>query len=120
MSPVKAKFIKPTRRKLTEDQVQQLRALRLLGHTYKQLGNLFGITAPAAYFIASGVNYSESHPAPHEDQRAERRLLASRRNARIRNSKSIANLGAAETPLSIEQPHQTKIPTQPQGEGETP
>jgi plasmid maintenance system antidote protein VapI len=29
----------------------------------------------------------------------------------------IANLGAAETPHSIEQPHQTKIPTQPQGEG---
>jgi predicted polyphosphate/ATP-dependent NAD kinase len=32
--------------------------------------------------------------------------------------KSRANLGAAETPLSIEQPHQSKIPTQPQGEGE--
>lgn len=29
----------------------------------------------------------------------------------------LANLSAAETPLSIEQPHQSKIPTQPQGEG---
>ena len=31
---------------------------------------------------------------------------------------SLANLGAAKTPPSIEQPHQSKIPTQPQGEGE--
>lgn len=32
--------------------------------------------------------------------------------------KSLANLGAAETPLSIEQPNQSKIPTQPQGANE--
>ena len=33
-------------------------------------------------------------------------------------NQSIANLSAAETPLSIEQPYQSKIPTQPQGEGD--
>ena len=37
---------------------------------------------------------------------------------RRKDRRTLANLGAAETPLSIEQPHQSKIPTQPQGEGD--
>ena len=32
-------------------------------------------------------------------------------------TRPLAHYRVAETPLSIEQPHQSKIPTQPQGEG---
>lgn len=81
---------KLSRRKLTAEQVASLRAMRKAGATYKSLGELFGITGPAAYNIVQGVTYAETHPAPSHDLRAVRRLIAARHNGRLRQRKKSA------------------------------
>lgn len=94
-SATKPKHSRISQRRLSDDQVQQLRKLRGMGLTYKQLGELFGISAPGAYFIASGVIYSETHPSPNEDQRAVKRVEAARRNARNRARRNLSPVAPA-------------------------
>ena len=55
-----------------------------------------------------------------EQERRLKALFKALETKRPSKRKSSANLGAAETPLSIEQPRQSKIPTQPQGANEQP
>ena len=44
--------------KLTRDQVQEIKAMRDLGLTYKHIGSVFGVTDQAVFRIIRGINWN--------------------------------------------------------------
>ena len=87
--------IKAEARRLTDEQVANLRAAREAGATYKQLGLAFGLSTVSAYNVARGITYAETHPEPYEDGRAGRRISGHRQNQRVRRLK-FANSNSRE------------------------
>lgn len=77
------KMRKMGQRRLTDEQVATIRAMRSGGAKYCALGELFGVSSVAIYKICKGLLYAETHPAPDENLRAEARLYRHRRYRRL-------------------------------------
>jgi hypothetical protein len=69
MNERKLRDPRPDIRRLTSQQVREMRERRLAGETYKSLAHAFGISAPGVYLICTRKNrYAEPEAQPRHDQ----------------------------------------------------